>query len=176
MQDLSRLAGPQGGQGPQGAQGDQGFQGDAGPQGFQGPQGDQGPQGFQGPQGYQGDSRRYLQFGYSAKVPPFGTLQLGGAGYALAGVRLNRSGTIVGATVQVAPVADGIRSYNLDIYVNGASVATLALAAGSIGVSTTAFAVAVVANDVITAYMIKTAGVGASTFDEVQALVEVGMP
>jgi len=82
----------------------------------------------------------------------------------------------VGASVQVAPAADGVRSYNLDIYVNGVSVATLALAAGSIGASTAALAVAVAANDVVTAYMVKTAGAGASSFDEIQALVEIGMP
>ena len=87
---------------------------------------------------------------------------------------MNRAGTIVGASVQVN-VADAIRSYDLDIYVNGASVATLTLAVG-LGADTTALAVAVAVGDVITAYMIKTAGAGASTFDEIHALVEVGLP
>jgi len=69
-------------------------------------------------------------------------------------------------------VADGVRSYDLDIYLNGASAATVALASGNTSAQSVALAVAVVAGDIISAYMIKTAGAGTSTFEEIYAIVE----
>lgn len=112
-----------------------------------------------------------FQFGQTAIVPAGGTLQLEGPGQSLAGLRLNRAGTITGASIQVNIAS--ANSYDLDIRVNGVSVATLALAAGLTGASTTAFTVAVAANDVITAFLVRTAGAGGSGFNEEHAMVEV---
>jgi hypothetical protein len=83
-----------------------------------------------------------------------------------------RPGTISGASIQVDSV-DAARAYDLDIRVNTVSVATLALPVSTIGANTAAFAVAVVAGDVITAFLVRTAGVGASTFSFENAVVEV---
>ncbi len=113
-----------------------------------------------------------FQFGNTVSVPAGGTLQLQGPGNTLSGLRVNRAGNITGASIQVN-VADGARSYNLDIRVNGVSVATLALPAGSSGAHTAALAVAVAAGDVITAFMVRTAGAGPSAFGEEHSVVEV---
>lgn len=113
-----------------------------------------------------------FQFGETAIVPAGGTLQLNGPGQSLAGARMNRAGLITGASIQVN-VADGARAYNLEIRVNGVAAATLALALGTTGNSTTALSVAVVAGDFITAFMVRTAGAGGSTFTETQGVVEV---
>lgn len=116
--------------------------------------------------------RDRFQFGNSAAVPGAGTLQLTGPGLALSGLRMNRAGTITGASIQVN-VVDNARAYDLDIRVNGVSVATLALPILTLGAHTVALAVAVAAGDLITAFMVLTAGVGASTFVEEHAMVEV---
>jgi hypothetical protein len=99
-------------------------------------------------------------------------LQLEGPGSTLAGFRVYRAGTITAASIQV-DVVDVTRSYNLEIRVNGVAAATLALPAGSIGASTVALAVAVAVGDVVTAFMVKTIGVGASTFGEEHAVIEI---
>lgn len=97
-----------------------------------------------------------------------------GAGVTPVGYRMFFAGTIDNASIQV-DAADGARAYNLDIRVNGVSVATLALPVAAIGADTctTPIAAAVVCGDVITAFLVRTAGVGASTFSNESALVEV---
>ena len=113
-----------------------------------------------------------FQFGRNAGVPGGGTLTLYGPGSTIAPLRINRPGEITGASVDVDAI-DGTRNYNLTIYKNGASVATLNLPISTLGVYTAALNVAVVAGDKITAAMILAGGLGASTFKEIHALVEV---
>jgi len=57
--------------------------------------------------------------------------------------------------------------------VNAVTVATLALPSGSIGANTVALAVAVVATDVITAFLVLTAGSGASDFTEEHVVIGI---
>jgi hypothetical protein len=64
-------------------------------------------------------------------------------------------------------------AYNLSIRINGTQVATLALAAAATGAQTTALAVAVVAGDRLTAWIDRTAGAGASEFNDITAVVEI---
>lgn len=188
------VQGPQGFQGEMGAgfqgpQGNQGFQGtNPGPQGLQGPQGDvgfqgnqgatgagvqgaQGAQGILGPQGFQGANRAKYLFGNTSIVPSGGTLQLEGPGSAIQGYRLPRGGTITAASVQVNVTSTN--DYNLDMRINGVSVATQPLAAGTLGSSAVTFSVAVSANDVLTAFLVRTSGSGGSAFNEMLAVVEV---
>lgn len=115
-----------------------------------------------------------LQYGNTARVPNAGTLQLLGAGNTPVGYRLYVAGTISNASIQVN-AADGARSFNLEIRVNGVTVATLALPAGSIGADTCTapIAVAVACGDVITTFLVRTAGAGQSTFTDESAMVEV---
>lgn len=119
-----------------------------------------------------GDDKARFQFGATATVPGAGTRQLLGPGNTLSGVRSNRAGTITGASIQVDAV-DATRAYNLDIRINGVSAVTLALPVSTIGAHSTALSVAVAAGDVLTAFMVKTAGAGASTFSEEHGMIEV---
>jgi hypothetical protein len=84
------------------------------------------------------------------------------------------AGTITNASVQV-DVVDAARAYNLDVRVNGVSVATLALPVSTLGADTCTapISVAVACGDIITAFMVRTAGGGASTFNNEGALVEI---
>jgi hypothetical protein len=52
-------------------------------------------------------------------------------------------------------------------------VAAVALPSGSLGADVGALAIAVVAGDLITTALVRTAGVGASTFSSEHAIVEV---
>lgn len=112
------------------------------------------------------------QFGRTVVIPAGGTLQHQGPGNTLAGVRVNRAGTITGGSIQVN-VVDAVRAYKLSIRVNGIEVALVALPVGTIGASTAALAAAVVVGDVITAFMVRTAGAGVSSFSDQHAMVEV---
>lgn len=113
-----------------------------------------------------------FQFGRDCKVPGGGALSLHGPGNSTVGVRINRAGTITGASIQV-DVADASNSYALEVYKNGgAAVATVALV-NVLGNHSGAFAVAVAAGDVITTALVLTAGAGASAFANEQAIVEV---
>lgn len=105
-------------------------------------------------------------------MPGGGTLQLEYSGDSLVGQRQITAGTITGASIQVN-VADGARSYNLSIRVNGVEVETVALPSGSTGAHDATLSSAVVAGDLVTAFLVLTAGSGASTFDEESALVEI---
>jgi len=112
------------------------------------------------------------QFGRDTQVPGGGTLVLYGPGNTTVGVRINRAGTIVGAAIQVDAI-DGTRSYNLVVYKNGASVATVALPINTLGASANNLVVAVVIGDLITTALVKSAGAGASSFTSEQAIVEI---
>ena len=92
-------------------------------------------------------------------------------GQSLNGYRMMRAGTITGASIAVN--ATSANSYDLDIRINGSSVATLALAAGNTGASSVALSVAVSVGDVLTAFMVRTAGSGGSGFTEQSAAIEV---
>lgn len=121
--------------------------------------------------------RQLLQLGASSNIPRGGRLQLGGAGHALAPLRMGRAGTIVGASVQVSPQADTIQSYDVEIHRNGVLAATLPLPAGSLGASTTSLSVPVVVGDVITVWMGRTSGTpDCSKFDEIQVILEFQVP
>jgi hypothetical protein len=89
----------------------------------------------------------------------------------LVGQRQISAGTICGASLQVNVAS--ANSYNLSIRVNGVEVATLALPAGSTGAHTAALSVAFLAGDVITTFLVRTAGSGTSAFNRESALVEI---
>jgi hypothetical protein len=119
------------------------------------------------------DSRIKYGFGRAAAVPAGGTLQLFAVGQSLQGFRALRNGTLTGLSLKTN-VGDAVRSYNLEIRLNGVAAATLAFpAGGGDSQATTALAVAVVAGDIVTAFMLLTAGAGASTFTTEEALVEI---
>jgi hypothetical protein len=112
------------------------------------------------------------QFGRSTQVPGGGSLQLVGPGDTTVPVRINRVGVITGASIEV-DAADGARTYDLQVWQNGASVATVTLASGTTGNSRSNINVAVAVGDLISAYLVRTAGVGASTFANEHAMVEI---
>lgn len=116
--------------------------------------------------------RDRFQYGNSTSVPGGGTLQLEGAGDSLGALRMNRAGSITGASIQVN-VVDNVRTYDLDMRINGVSVVTLALPISTLGAHTAALAVAFAAGDLLTVFLVRTGGAGASTFADEQALVEV---
>lgn len=118
------------------------------------------------------DKNKY-SFGRSAAVPAGGTLQLFATGQTLQGFHVIRAGKITGLSIRVN-TADGARTYQLQVFVNGVlSTAVLTLASGSTSASTTALALVVAVGDIITTFMVRTAGVGASTFGDEEALVEL---
>lgn len=84
------------------------------------------------------------------------------------------AGTITDASIQVN-AADGARTYNLSIRVNGVEVATLTLVSGTTGNDTCIvhLAAPVVCGDVVTAFLVRTAGVGGSTFTAESAMISV---
>lgn len=112
------------------------------------------------------------QFGESTKVPGGGTLQLKGPGNTAVGLRMNRAGTITGASIQV-DVADGAQAYDLHVYKNGVSAATVNMAVGALGASSAALAVAVAIGDLLTVWLIRVGAGGASLFTSEHAMVEV---
>ncbi len=73
-----------------------------------------------------------FQFGRSTQVPGAGTLQLLGPGDTTVPARVNQAGTIVGASSQV-DVGDASRAYQLEVWKNGGSVATVDLAVSTLG-------------------------------------------
>jgi hypothetical protein len=119
-----------------------------------------------------GSGRSYLAFGRSAVVPAGGSLQLQSAGNVLVGKRIVEAGNIVGLSIEVG-VVDATRAYMLDVRVNGVSVATIALPVSTLGAQAAVGPIAVVAGDLVTAFLVKTAGAGASTFSTINAQVEV---
>lgn len=112
------------------------------------------------------------QFGRSTQVPGAGTLQLLGPGDTTVPARVNQAGTIVGASIQV-DVVDASRAYQLEVHKNGGSVATVALAVSTLGNARSDLAVAVAVGDLISTFVVQTAGSGASTFSNLHAMVEV---
>ena len=111
-------------------------------------------------------------YGTDNPVPPAGTLQLQGPGNTLVGYRIPMPGQIVAVSIQV-DVADGTRTYNLEVRKNGVAVVTLALV--GTGVNVSGLSVSFVAGDVLTVFMVKTAGAGLSTFSQETAVVEVAI-
>src|SRR3990172_9564453 len=111
-------------------------------------------------------------YGTDNPVPPAGTLQLQGPGNTLVGYRIPMVGQIVAASIQV-DVADGTRTYNLEVRKNGVAVVTLALV--GTGANVSGLSVSFVAGDVLTTFMVKTAGAGLSTFSQETAVVEVAV-
>lgn len=112
------------------------------------------------------------QFGRSTQVPGGGTLQLLGPGDTTVPLRVNRAGAIVGASIQVNMV-DASRTFDLQIWQNGASVATVSLPLSTLGAARSDLNVAVAVGDLILAYLVRTTGVGASTFSNEHAMIEV---
>ena len=113
------------------------------------------------------------QFGQTAQVPAGGTLQMEGPGNSLSGFRVTRPGTITAASVAVNAVS--ANTYDLQIRVNGVTAATVTLAAGNTSAQSIALAVAVVAGDIISAFMVRTAGAGGSAFNEEHITVEIAV-
>jgi hypothetical protein len=112
-------------------------------------------------------------FGRAAAVPAGGSLQLFAAGQTLQGFSVIRDGKITGLSVRVN-VLDAARTFQLQVFVNGVlSTAVLTLASGSTSALTIALALAVAAGDIITAFVVRTVGAGASTFGNEEALVEI---
>lgn len=121
------------------------------------------------------DNPRYKYlFGRSAGVPGGGTLQLFAVGQTLTGFRVVRPGLITALSLHTN-VGDAVRSYSLQVFINGVlSTAVLAFpAGGGNSQQTVALATAVVAGDIITVFLVRTAGAGASTFGDEEALVEI---
>ena len=112
-----------------------------------------------------------VAFGRNTAVPGMGSLQLKAPGDSFVGYRTGRVVTLTGGSIHVN-TPDGVRSYNMDIRINGVSAATVPLVAGAVGAHTAALAVPVAAGSEITAFVVLTAGVGASTFTQETALVE----
>jgi len=83
-----------------------------------------------------------------------------------------RAGTIVAGSIQVAPVSD-TQTYDYQIRVNGTTVATISLPASTLGASSTALSVAIVANDVITTFLTRTSGSVTSAFTNEHGTVQV---
>lgn len=111
------------------------------------------------------------QFGRSIAVPTSGTLQLFGVDSNAVGVRIMRACTVTGGSIQVN-VQDNSRSYNLEIRKNGTAVATVSLASGTVGNSDTTFSAPFAAGNILTAYLVRTSGTGASTFTSMDVQVE----
>jgi len=117
-------------------------------------------------------SREEHGFGINSGVPAAGTRQLQGPGNAIVGIRTLRGGTITGGSVQV-DAADGVRTYNLDIRKNAISVAVVPLPLATAGNQVLTFNASIVVGDVVTLFMVRTAGAGASTFGQIYGLVEI---
>lgn len=110
-------------------------------------------------------------FGNTVAVPAGGTLQLQGPGQSLNGFRVYRAGTITAGSIAVNVAS--ANAYDLQIRVNGVSVATVALAAGLTSASSVVLTAAVVVGDIVTTFLVRTAGAGASGFAEEYAVVEI---
>jgi len=116
--------------------------------------------------------RAFIPFGNIVAVAGAGTLTLLGAGATTVAFSIPRAGTITGASIRVN-VIDAARAYNLEVLLNGASVATVALPVSALGAFSTALSVAVAAGDQIGARLVRTSGAGGSTFVGEAALVEI---
>jgi len=111
-------------------------------------------------------------YGRSTQVPGHGTLQLLGPGDTTVGIRINRVGTLTGASIQV-DVVDASRTFDLQIHQNGGSVATVSLPLSTLGASRSDLNIAVAVGDLMQAFVVRTAGVGASTFANILGMIEV---
>lgn len=112
-----------------------------------------------------------FQFGNSVIVPSGGTLQMEGPGQTLSGFRVYRAGRITGGSISVN--ISSLNDYDLDIRINGLSVATVSMVAGLTSASSVLLSAAVAVGDIVTAFMVRTAGSGGSGFSEMHAVVEI---
>jgi len=92
----------------------------------------------------------------------------------MVGYRLYRAGFITGGSVKVN-IADATKDYKLSIRINGVEVALIPLPSGSTGANSAALAAAFVVGDILTAFMVRTLGAGASAFTDMTGVVEVTM-
>lgn len=104
-------------------------------------------------------------------MPIGGDLQLEDGGV-LTGFVVTAGGTITRASI-IVNTADGANSYKLSIRVNGVEVSSVTLASGSTKNQSSVLSSAVVAGDIVTAYMTRTAGAGASAFNSMAAVVVI---
>ena len=150
--------------------------GAVGPQGPAGPSTGTGSQGFQGSVGPQGSSNSgesvVLQLGNTSSVPGGGELQLLGPGQTQVGFAVYVVGTISGASIAVN-VPDNTRDYELEIRVNGSTAATIPLPSGDTVAFSNSLSAPVVPGDIVTVFLVRTSGGGASTFSDEQALVSI---
>ena len=118
-------------------------------------------------------SRGPFQFGRSGAVPGGGMLQLEGPGLTLQGFRLYRPGFLTAGSIETNGAEPALgNTYKLSIQVNAVEVAFVTLPVLVTGASSSAFVVAVVTGDIITAFVVRTAGAGASAFNDMQAAIE----
>lgn len=114
-----------------------------------------------------------VEYGSSGGVPSGGTLALLGPGNTTTGIRVPSDQKIMGASVQVN-VIDALRTFNVSIRVNGIEVATLTLPLSSLGSLIASLNVPVLAGDVITVFMVRASGTGASTFAQMRIQIMMG--
>ena len=116
--------------------------------------------------------RKAFQFGNTVSVPGPGTLQLEGPGGTLVGFEVLRPAVLTGASLSLN-VPDASRSYTLNITQNGATVATLLIPTGTSQVRDITFSVVLSAGDIMAANLVRTSGVGPSTFNEEHLILEL---
>jgi hypothetical protein len=87
-------------------------------------------------------------------------------------ITVDRAATLTGAAVTV-DVADGTRTYELQVLVNGTVRETLVLASGFIKAATTGFSYSVTALDEISLRLVRSSGSGKSTFQNAVATLTV---
>lgn len=111
-------------------------------------------------------------FGTTFAVPTAGTQQLLGPGNTLAPYRMPRNGRITAASVQVN-IVDTTNAYDLQIRINGVTVSSINLPANTLGVNSNLLNAPVLETDLLTVFLVRTAGAGGSDFTEVNAMVEI---
>lgn len=104
-------------------------------------------------------------FTLSIAVPNAGTAfcDFGQVATSAAPMTTNHAGSFRGASIRV-DVVDLARSYELRFQKNGVTVETLALPSGTLRAATSTFTTALAVTDDIAVLLVRTAGVGKSTF------------
>lgn len=124
---------------------------------------------------YRALAERKEDYAYSVdgRVPASGSrfLDLGTIPSDLAPLTISDAGRIVGASVSVD--TSDTNTYDLEILVNGSTVATLTLVAGTTSSNTFALSATVSAGDKLSTRMTRTAGSGSSTFKYITASVSI---
>lgn len=116
---------------------------------------------------------KVIGFGNSKKIPGSGVqyLEMGGVVTSAAGLRMMRAGQFTAASIQVSDT-DSSRAYKLSIKINGTEVDTVALTTSTLGAVSTSLTGTFSAGDVLEVSVERTSGSGASSFKELQAMVE----